>query len=97
MRLRALSYLSLLLGVGCTKPATTGHRVHCNCHYLSDYDDTIHIVVNLCLPDDADLSKASIYCAEQAAHNHIEACDCPTPITASDRCNPSAPDACTTR
>ncbi len=81
--------------VGCTSSAPrTGQRVSCHCSYLTDYDDTAKVDVEVCVPTGRDTTKEASVCAMQSAHNHIDRCDCQA---ASGPCDPSATGACVNR
>jgi hypothetical protein len=92
---RVLLGLALLIAGGCRRaPAgpLPGDRVRCSCTYLTDYDDTATVGVEVCVPKGADLDREASQCALGSAHNHIDRCECGRP---SGPCDARGPDACT--
>ncbi|MCS6902090.1 MAG: hypothetical protein RMJ98_20930 [Myxococcales bacterium] len=88
--------LMALLLAGCKRaePPRKGHLVTCTCTYLTDFDDTARIDVEVCVPEGLDHQREAAHCALQSAHNHIDGCACKPPGTS---CDPSAPNACINR
>lgn len=71
-----------------------GQRVACRCTYLTDYDDTATVDVDVCVPQGTAVDREAATCAGRSAHNHIDRCDCKPP---SGPCDPGAADACANR
>lgn len=93
-RLAGLLALGLALAA-CAKPKPQpGRRVACKCSYLTDFDDTAKIDVEVCARDGRPVLDEARACAAQAAHNHVERCDCGPPGVA---CDARATDACAAR
>jgi hypothetical protein len=88
--------LVALLLAGCKRaePPRQGRMVSCTCTYLTDFDDTARIDVDVCVPDNLDHKKEAAHCALQSAHNHLDECSCKPP---GGPCDPSAPGACVNR
>ncbi len=90
--------LALLVGLsvmsGCAKPSSSrpGRRVVCTCSYLTDFDDTARVGVDVCVEEGRVVDAEARRCAASSAHNHIERCECGPPSAA---CDPRAKDACT--
>jgi len=93
---RAALALACALALGaCAKPAPApGHRVGCRCTYLTDFDDTATVDVQVCARDGRPVLDEARACAGQAAHNHVERCECAAP---GDPCDARASDACSAR
>jgi hypothetical protein len=83
-----------LAGCKRAEPPRKGHLISCTCTYLTDFDDTARIDVDVCVPDGLDHRREAAHCALQSAHNHIDGCACKPP---AGPCDPSAPDACVNR
>ena len=81
---------------GCSSRAAprSGQRVSCHCSYLTDYDDTARVDVEVCVADGHDTTREASVCAMQSAHIHIDLCDCKPP---TGPCDPAAPGACVNR
>lgn len=91
----ALLIAAALVAAACAKPKPEpGHRVACKCSYLTDFDDTAKIDVEVCARDGRPPLDEARACAAQAAHNHVEKCDCAPPAAP---CDARATDACTAR
>jgi hypothetical protein len=69
-----------------------GVKVRCSCTYLTDFDDTATVGVDVCVPKGAEIEREAGQCALQSAHNHIDRCECGAP---SGPCDARARDACT--
>lgn len=85
--------LALTVALGaCEKPKPEpGRRVACRCSYLTDFDDTAKIDVDVCARNGRPVLDEARDCAAQAAHNHVEKCECGAP---GDTCDARAKDAC---
>ena len=71
-----------------------GGRNACTCTYLTDYDDTAHVAIDVCIASGKKAEEEARYCAAENAHNHIDRCDC-RPTGAP--CDARAKDACQQR
>jgi len=92
-----LALLLMAFLSGCKRspePPRRGVQVTCTCTYLTDFDDTARIDVDVCIPENLDIKREAAHCALQSAHNHIDECSCQTP---TGPCDPSAPQACVNR
>ncbi|MCU0654588.1 MAG: hypothetical protein MUF64_04640 [Polyangiaceae bacterium] len=91
-----LAALALVALAGCKKnePPRQGRLLSCTCTYLTDFDDTARIDVEVCVPDGLDHQKEAAHCALQSAHNHLDGCSCKPPGVV---CDPSAANACVNR
>lgn len=84
--------LLFALALGCGKSAPRqGERVVCSCTYLTDFDDTATVGVDVCVARGRDVQAEASHCATQSAHNHVDQCACKPP---SGPCDPDARDAC---
>lgn len=90
----ALAALAALAACKRSEPPRRGQQVTCTCTYLTDFDDTARIDVDVCIPDGLDHLREAAHCALQSAHNHIDQCTCQPP---TGPCDPSAPRACVNR
>ncbi|MFO0660435.1 MAG: hypothetical protein U0165_11480 [Polyangiaceae bacterium] len=99
--LATLVALSLALtSCGGKTRSSSGTEHHCECTYLTDFDDTFHIVIDVCISDGGDIQREAATCAAVNAHNHVDQCDCKQPIdknNAPQVCDPKARDACRPR
>ncbi|HEU4410451.1 MAG TPA: hypothetical protein VFS43_34670 [Polyangiaceae bacterium] len=81
---------------GCRRPAegASGRAYTCLCSYLTDYDDTARIEVDVCVPSSKTPPEAAATCASDLSRNYAESCSCGSP---RDACTPGAPGACRNR
>lgn len=88
--------LALAAAAGCRRPAegSTGRMHTCLCSYLTDFDDTARIEVDLCVPASKAATEAAAGCASELSRNYAETCSCGPPREA---CVPGAPGACRNR
>lgn len=79
----------------CGKSAPrTGKRATCTCTYLTDFDDTARVDVDVCVEDGREVDAEARKCAANSAHNHIDKCDCKQ---SGEACDPGVRNACTNR
>ena len=97
MRLTVVPVLALTAVMSACKSApqpAPGTRARCECHYLTDFDDTATVAVDVCAANDKPLLEEAAACAMHSAHNHIDTCTCRPPGAA---CDARAADACVDR
>ncbi len=92
--IRVALTLALALSACGRSAPQPGRRVACECSYLTDFDDTARIDVEVCARDGRPVLDEARTCAGQAAHNHVERCDCKPPGAA---CDARDKDACAAR
>ena len=71
-----------------------GTRTTCTCTYLTDFDDTAEVIVDVCVENGKKTFDEASFCAVHSAHNHIDKCDCRPP---GEACDATAKDACVNR
>ena len=97
MRTIALAFALSLALVACKRSAEgprPGSRALCTCTYLTDFDDTAHVDVDVCVEHGKDEKEAASFCALESAHNHIDGCSC---RVGTQPCDARARDACKQR
>ena len=69
-------WLVLLVGCKDRAPPAAGVVTTCTCTYLTDFDDTARVDVEVCVAPGKSQDDEARRCAMQSAHNHIEQCTC---------------------
>ena len=87
----ALTIVAMLFFACAKKEPRPGTRSLCTCSYLTDFDDTLQVDVDVCVADGKKVEQEAAYCAAQSAHNHVDKCSCRPSQT---KCDASAKDAC---
>lgn len=99
-RIGSFIVVSLIAASCGGKTSARGTQHHCECTYLTDFDDTFHIIIDVCIADGTDLQREAASCAAVNAHNHVDQCDCKQPLdnnSAPIVCDAKAKDACRPR
>lgn len=93
----ALAALAALVALGAcrrTPGESSGRRHGCLCTYLTDFDDSARIEIDVCVPASKPTLEVAATCASDASRNPAESCTCGPP---GEACDPSAPGACRNR